>query len=362
MNAPLLSIVVPTFREAGNIRELGLRIDNSIKSAGFSYEIIIVDDDSNDGIAEIVDALKPSLNIRLIIRKGVKGLSSAVIEGIKQSNGGIIVVMDADLSHSPEKLPELVAPIINGNVEFTVGSRFVEGGSAPHFNSYRKLNAWVSKMLARPLTEIKDPMSGYFAFARNIIRDINILNPVGFKIGLEIIVKARPEKVAEIPIEFKERFSGESKLNIKEQLNYLVHLHRLYKFKFTHLMQMFEFALIGSLGMIIDLFIVYMTYGILSMNFRIARACGFTLALTFNFILNRKITFKSNGNGRILKQYAGFFIVCLLGLAVNWTISVMLFENVRFFNSHYLISSILGVAGGFLVNFNGCKYFVFKSR
>ena len=224
MEKKLTSIVVPTYKEAENIIPLTERIDYSLKKAKIAYEIVIVDDDSDDGISDIVNKIGTKYNIKIKIRKNEKGLASAVIEGIKISNGDIITVMDADLSHPPEKIPELVQKITDENADFVIGSRFVAGGSMSHFNFYRRLNAWISKTLARPFTKINDPMAGFFAFPKKILKKNVKLNPLGFKIGLELLVKTDPKKILEIPIEFKERLHGESKLSLKEQLNYLLHL------------------------------------------------------------------------------------------------------------------------------------------
>ena len=168
----------------------------------------------------------------IVVRKNEKGLSSAVLTGFGRAAGEILVVMDADLSHPPEKIPSLVLQIIEKKSQFALGSRFVKGGSASHFNFYRKMNAFISKILARPLTPVKDPMAGFFALPKSILKNWEKLNPLGFKIGLEIMVKCAPKNIVEIPIDFQERIYGESKLSLTEQIKYLVHLKRLYQYKF----------------------------------------------------------------------------------------------------------------------------------
>ena len=215
INIKMISVVIPTYKEAINIPSLVRRISIALDRKKIPFEIIIVDDNSCDGIEDVVKRLNSNDNIQLIVRKDKRGLSSAVIDGIKYSKSDVIVVMDGDLSHPPEKLPELVDQIANKNADFTIGSRSVKGGSSPHFNFYRKMNALISKLLALPLTKVKDPMAGFFAFRRSLISNIDDLNPLGFKIGLEIIVKTSPRKISEIPITFEERLGGESKLNLK---------------------------------------------------------------------------------------------------------------------------------------------------
>ena len=331
-----------------------------MRTENYSYEIIIIDDDSNDGTPKAVDMIRDKYNINLITRKNVRGLSSAVIEGFRQATGEIIVVMDADLSHPPEKIARLVEPILNNKAEFVIGSRFVKGGSALHFNIYRRLNASISRLLARPFTRVKDPMAGFFAFPRVILKPDIDLNPQGFKIGLELIVKAAPKKIVEIPIKFQERLHGESKLSLKEQMNYIIHIKRLYQHKYRTRTEFLLFSIIGGSGVVVDLSFVYIAKEVLSMEFRLARIMGFVIALTSNFFLNRRFAFKNSIMQNIVRQYILFFIVCVAGLSVNWLISVYLYENVSFFHNHYLIASLAGILGGTFNNFIGCKMLVFK--
>ncbi|MEJ5362766.1 MAG: glycosyltransferase family 2 protein [Spirochaetota bacterium] len=358
----LISIIVPTYKEAENIPILIESIDKTMKQNRLDYEVIIVDDNSKDGIEDNVKALKKKrYPVSIKVRINERGLSSAVIEGFRHAKGTIYCVMDADLSHPPEKIPELVKQIINGKAEFVVGSRFVKGGSAEHFNLYRKLNAWVSKMLARPFTKIKDPMAGFFAFDAKILTPqiLNMLNPLGFKIGLEIIVKCNPKTITEIPISFRERLFGQSKLSIREQILYILHLKRLFHYKYPSLYQFLFFSLIGSTGMVVDMTTVFITYGLLHINFKIARALAFVIALTWNFFLNRKLTFPDSPHKNLLMQYRNFFIVCSIGGIFNWFISVYLYSTYPYFKEFYLLAVFIGIMGGLLINFLGSKYIVF---
>jgi len=358
----LISIIVPTYKEAENIPVLIEAIDKAMKHNRLDYEVIIVDDNSRDGIEDNVKALKKKgYPVSIKVRIHERGLSSAVIEGFRLAKGTIYCVMDADLSHPPEKLPEIVQPILKGRAEMVVGSRFVKGGSAEHFNWYRKLNAWVSKMLARPFTKIKDPMAGYFAFNAQLLTPeiLSLLNPLGFKIGLEIIVKCNPKTIIEVPISFRERLYGESKLSLREQILYILHLKRLFHYKYPSLYQFLFFSFIGSTGMIVDMTTVFVTYGLLHINFKIARAIGFIIALTWNFFLNRKLTFPDSPQKNIFIQYRNFFIVCSIGGLFNWFISVYLYSTYPYFKEFYLLAVFIGIMGGLLINFLGSKYIVF---
>ena len=143
----MISIIVPTYKEVKNIHPLVERIDHTMKPARLTYEIIVVDDNSQDGIVDCIEKLKNTFNIKIVVRKNEKGLSSAVLTGFGRAAGEILVVMDADLSHPPEKIPSLVRQIIEKKSQFALGSRFVKGGSAPFFNLYRRINAFISNWI-----------------------------------------------------------------------------------------------------------------------------------------------------------------------------------------------------------------------
>lgn len=378
-----LSIIVPTYKEAANIPELTRRIDSALKNI-YDYEIIIVDDNSQDGIEKAVDGLKKNYPVNLKIRFSEKGLSSAVIAGFEMVTGQVIVVMDADLSHPPERISALADKIVKDGYEFVIGSRFVEGGSSDHFDLYRKTNAFISKMIARPFTKVKDPMAGFFAFPVHLLEKNVPLNPLGFKIGLELLVKLSPGRVTEVPIEFQERLYGESKLTFKQQILYLMHIWRLFRFKYRTMGEFLVFSMIGTSGMIIDLTFIHISYklllwvmgrgyikapdyalNLLSTNpdgvmFRTALVIGFVFALTSNFLLNRFFNFRRTST-HIVRQYARFFIVSIAGFMVKWYISVYLFETNPFFRKYYLIAAFLGIMGGLVINFTGSKLFVFRN-
>jgi dolichol-phosphate mannosyltransferase len=225
---PAVSVVVPTYREVENIPALVARLE-ALRAAGLDLELVLVDDDSRDGTEALVTSLGLPW-VRLVIRTADRGLSPAVVEGLRRARGELLVVMDADLSHPPEKIPELLAALRAG-ADFAVGSRFVAGGSTEAgWGLFRWLNSKVATLLARPLTTLRDPMAGFFALRRETFEAARALDPIGYKIGLELLVKCRCARVVEIPIRFLDRRLGESKLTLREQVNYLRHLARLYAF------------------------------------------------------------------------------------------------------------------------------------
>jgi dolichol-phosphate mannosyltransferase len=234
---PEVSVVVPTYKEATNIPLLVPAVSRALTAGGLSHEILLVDDNSGDGSVERAAELADGPErwpVRMIVRRGERGLATAVVHGFRQAQGRVLVCMDADLSHPPESVPELVRPVLEGRAEFSLGSRYVRGGSIDEgWSAYRWLNSKFATLLARPLTRVRDPMAGFFALTREAFERSAPLDPIGYKIALELLVKAPIQAVAEVPIRFAQRRHGESKLTLKEQVNYIRHIGRLLRFRAT---------------------------------------------------------------------------------------------------------------------------------
>ncbi len=227
---PAVSVVVPTYREAGSLPLLTQRLAAVRESSLPELELLVMDDDSRDGSLEWARASAPEW-LDFIVRTERRGLAPAVVDGIARARQPLIVVMDADLSHPPERVPDLVAALTD-DIDFVIGSRYVEGGRTDEdWGALRAFNSWVATVLARPLTSARDPMAGFLAFRRSLLDEAGPIDPIGFKIGLELIVKCGVREIREVPIRFSDRHAGESKLNLGEQVNYLRHLARLYRYR-----------------------------------------------------------------------------------------------------------------------------------
>lgn len=222
------SIVIPTYNEAGGIEKLLRALGAVFAANALDGEIIVVDDNSPDGTGAIVDRLSAELPVRCLHRPGKLGLSSGVIDGWKlaRPESAALGAMDADFSHDVAALPKMVAALERG-YGLAVGSRYVDGGGITNWPRRRIVTSRVACWLARPLTAVKDVTSGYFLVRRDALDGIT-LDPIGFKIGLEVIVKGKYGKALEVPYVFTDRVVGESKLNQKEIFNYLKQLRKLY--------------------------------------------------------------------------------------------------------------------------------------
>lgn len=254
MDALLVSIIVPTLNEAENLPLLVPRIDQAVGK--IAYEIIVVDDNSRDRTTEVCADLAKTYPVKLIVRPEPKyGLSGAVLEGFKTARGEYLIVMDADLQHPPEKVPELLELVLSGQADFAVGSRYVPGGSTEeHWGLFRRINSSVATWLARPFAgDVHDPMSGFFCLRRSAYQSAQRLTPLGYKIGLELMCKCQVKRPREIPIHFGMRAKGTSKLSLSQQFKYLEHLSRLYDFTFPRASPIIKFLIVLGISWLVGL-------------------------------------------------------------------------------------------------------------
>jgi dolichol-phosphate mannosyltransferase len=222
------SLVVPTYNEAGGIERLIVALDDVFRRNQLDGEIVVVDDNSPDGTGKIVDELGSRYPVRCLHRPGKLGLSSGVIDGWKfaRPESEALGAMDGDFSHDPNVIPAMVHALENG-YGLALGSRYVKGGGIRNWPLRRKITSLVAIALAKPLTPLRDITSGFFLVKRTALEGVE-LDPIGFKIGLEVIAKARYGRALEVPYVFSDRVAGQSKLNQGEIFNYLRQLRRIY--------------------------------------------------------------------------------------------------------------------------------------
>eukprot|EP00049_Salpingoeca_infusionum_P026247 m.24609 g.24609 ORF g.24609 m.24609 type:complete len:263 (+) comp8622_c0_seq1:292-1080(+) len=235
MSSKQLSVIVPAYNETDNIRPLCERLMKAAKAANLEVDLLVMDDESvgSEPTKTIVEELqKEGHSIRIHCRKRSegRGLSSAVLLGFDMAKFDTILCMDADLQHEPEAVPSVAAPVLEKRAEFSVGSRNVgDGGLGFDWSLTRRLISQGATMLALPLTTCTDPMSGFFCTSKQVLaRGRSKCNPIGFKIGLEIMSRCRCKTVEDVPITFRERVAGESKLTMKQNVQYIQQLLALY--------------------------------------------------------------------------------------------------------------------------------------
>jgi dolichol-phosphate mannosyltransferase len=226
-----LALVIPTLCEAENIGGLLNHVRSVLEPLGITFEILVVDDDSSDGTGDVVSAIaREDPRVRLIVRKGKRGLSGAILYGWQCTDASILGVMDADLQHPPELLPQLLSAIQGGR-DMAIGSRYTPGGGVGEWNSARRfLSAaavWVTWPLQKARIRARDPMSGFFMLRRQCLPQVDFQDS-GFKLLLEILVRGRIRSIQEVPFAFGLRYRGASKANFKVAWDYALLLLKLY--------------------------------------------------------------------------------------------------------------------------------------
>ncbi|APZ41892.1 glycosyltransferase family 39 protein [Acidihalobacter ferrooxydans] len=326
----MLSVIVPTFNERDNAPELIRRVLAAFASLDEPAELLIVDDDSPDGTAAAMRqaAAEHAATdcVRVIVRKRDKGLAKAVAAGFEQARGDVLAVMDADLSHPPELLPDLLAAIHAG-ADVAVGSRYVAGGGTAGWPLLRRIVSRGAGLLARPLSPVKDITSGFFALRRDCLDDLHYV-PRGYKIGLELFARLPGRRVVEVPFTFHDRTRGASKLGGAIMLAYLVQLAGLYRARYPRLIGYLQFGFVGLLGMAIDSLAFGLAYWYLglkefgpSLGGFFAQTLSFLVAARVNFSLNAAWTFRER---RAHASMSVFIAVSLVGFIMR----SLIFESV----------------------------------
>jgi dolichol-phosphate mannosyltransferase len=319
--APELAVVVPVLNEADNVAPLIERLNRAL--AGVRWEAIFVDDDSPDGTADVVRALaRLQGNIRCVQRLGRRGLSSACIEGILSSTAPYIAVMDGDLQHDETLLPQMLARIKAQRLDVVVASRYTEAGSVGDWQRSRVVISDVAGRLSRLIVkaDLTDPMSGFFMVERDAFAAaMRSLTGQGFKILLDFFASSpRPLAFAEVPLTFRQRLHGESKLDTLVAWEYLMLV--LQKLVGPAVpVRFLLFSLIGALGVGTHLLTLWFGTHLLAIAFPVAQAAATVVAMTGNFLLNNLFTYRDRrlrGRG-LVTGLISFYAVCGAGAAAN---------------------------------------------
>ena len=321
-NAPVeLTVVIPTLNERDNVPLVVERLNRVLD--GVAWEAIFVDDDSPDGTADVVRRLaREQANIRCLQRVGRRGLSSACIEGILASSAPYIAVMDGDLQHDEALLPEMLHKLKAEHLDIVVASRHVANGSLGEWRQSRIRISDVATRLSRIVVkaDLSDPMSGFFIVERAAFTGaVRRLSGQGFKILLDLFASTpRPFAFAELPLTFRQRLHGESKLDTLVAWEYLMLL--LQKLIGPAVpVRFLLFALIGGLGVATHLATLWLTLHATHASFAMAQGAATLTAMTGNFLLNNLFTYRDRRlkGWRLLSGLGSFYAVCGVGAAAN---------------------------------------------
>lgn len=360
----LLSLIIPTYNEGKNIRAIVALLSHLLDEVlPGAYELVVVDDNSPDRTWEIAQALTSEYpQLRVIRRQRERGLATAVIRGWQAASGEVLGVIDGDLQHPPEVLLQMLTAIEDG-ADLAVASRHVEGGGVSSWSLARRLLSRGAQMLALLILpgvvgRVSDPMSGYFLVRRSAIVG-QTLNPLGYKILIEVIGRGNLDRIAEVGYVFRERQEGESKVTWRQYVDYLRHLLRLRlsvgrakrfrrKLHRLNLDRLIRFGLVGLSGVFVDMAVLYLLHDASGLGWGLTRSkvVAAELAIINNFLWNDRWTFgdvsrRQRGQRKRLKRLFKFNLVCLFGLGLNVILLNLLFNTLHV---NYLVANLLAIA------------------
>jgi dolichol-phosphate mannosyltransferase len=357
--APAVSVVLPTYNEVESLPVIVPRIVGTLREAGIACEVIVVDDDSPDGTADAAERLSGELPVRVVRRREERGLATAVLRGFAEAQAPICIVLDADGSHPISALPAMVRMIEDDKADIVVGSRNIKGGGSHNWPLFSQLKSKLAAALTFGLTSMTDPTTGLMAVRKSLLPGL-ALDPVGWKIVLEIVVKAAPARVAEVPIVFEDRELGQSKQSLRVFLQYALHLASLYAFRYPALAELAKFCAVGVVGLVVDLSTVIAIKELTALDTRLCAVFGFAVAVTTNFALNRRFTFAHGRDLPWLFSYLTYVGTNMLGLSVRVAVVYALMAFADLDRGHgYVLSNAAGIALATVFNFAGAKFFAF---
>ncbi|MDX2255842.1 MAG: glycosyltransferase [Pseudanabaenaceae cyanobacterium bins.39] len=358
----IFSLIVPTYNEGKNLANLVEVLTNLLNtSLADQYELIIVDDDSPDLTWQVGLDLMPSYpHLRIMRRQGEKGLSTAVIRGWQASQGEILGVIDGDLQHPPETLIKMLDEMNNG-ADLVVASRHVAGGGVSDWGFIRRVLSRGAQMLGlvilpNVIGRVSDPMSGYFMVRRDAIANCP-MNPLGYKILIEVLGRGNIGKVAEVGYVFQERQEGESKVTWRQYVDYILHLLRLrsrgrigkIREKYRLPVKRFlRFGIVGLSGVFVDMAILYLLSDASTLGWGLTRSkiIASEIAILNNFLWNDLWTFRDlsgqqSGWKKLIKRFVKFNLICLIGIGLNLIILNVLFN---YFGINKYIANLIAIA------------------
>lgn len=359
---PEISVIIPTYNESGNIAELVRRIGETL--SGVDWEVIVVDDDSADGTADIVnDIARRDHRVRCIRRIGRRGLSSACIEGFLSSSAPYLAVIDGDLQHDETVLATMLDRLRSGDFDIVVGSRYVPGGGIGDWDERRAQLSKLSTVLAKKTLRVvlSDPMSGFFALRREVLHGVvRDLSGVGFKILLDIFATApAPLRVCELPFEFRARQAGESKVDGMVALDFLTLLLQKRFGRFIP-SRFIYFSLVGGTGVVVHLAVLSIAFQMFGLAFWVGQSLATVAAMVGNFTLNNIITYRDQRLSG-LAWWRGlllFSLACSVGAIANVGVASYIFGG----GIGWLPSALAGIVVGTVWNYATTAFYVWRPK
>jgi dolichol-phosphate mannosyltransferase len=334
----MLTLVVPTYNERNNLPALLERVEAALTACAEPFEVIVVDDDSPDGTSEVARSLAARHRwLRVLTRKHQRDLSTAVLAGWFAARGEILGVIDGDLQHPPELLPELLRRLRETGADIVIASRHVKGGGVSKWSLFRRLISWAATLMAGfilpgTLSRVRDPMSGFFLLRRPVVEN-SPLRPVGYKILLEVLAKGDYHRCEEVPYIFQERFQGGSKMGLRTGWQYLLHLASI-AVDTGEARRVFRYAAVGTSGAVVNLGVFAALARAAGAPPALALPAATALAIINNFLLNDRFTFpetrrRTPGRAAAVGRFVRFLWVVLIGACLNMTLASALMRLAR---------------------------------
>ena len=356
-----LAIVIPTFNEIGNVEELISRLGRVL--AGVQWEVVFVDDDSPDGTSARLLALSAANpQVRCLRRVGRRGLSSACVEGMLSTGATHIAVMDADLQHDENILPQMLLALRDGPYDLVVGTRYMEGGGVSEWDASRqKISSLATALSQRILgLQLNDPMSGFFMIRRRSFEAaVYGLSNIGFKILVDLVVSSPVKlRVKEVPYQFRNRHAGDSKLDNRVAWDYLMLLadKTIGRWVPTRLV---SFAAIGSFGVLVHLAVLWMALAATGNDFSTSQTTAVMVAMVGNFFLNNALTYRDQqvrGWG-VLAGLLKFMAACSIGALANVGVATYI-HGASGGGGNWVLSALAGIMVGTVWNYGATAWLV----
>jgi dolichol-phosphate mannosyltransferase len=358
----VVSVVIPTRNEAENIAELVRRL--MAVAVDLPMDVIFVDDSTDDTPAVIQTVGNAvALPIHLLHRppdRRVGGLGGAVTEGIRVARAPWVCVMDGDLQHPPEMIPQLLAEARHKEADLVVASRYCQDGDAESFNLIRSTVSRSSTLAARALfprrlKDLSDPMSGFFMVRQKAI-DLDALRPCGFKILLEIVGRTPSLRLASVPFHFGERFAGESKASMQEGLRYL---RLLLGLRFSpSTVRLARFGIVGASGVLVNSLVLAFATEILGLFYLYSLLIATQGSTLWNFSLSEFWVFGKAGGRGLLSRGALFFAMNNLALLMR---APLVYTMTSALGINYLASNIASLILLMLMRFALADRFIWAA-
>lgn len=361
------TLLLPTYNEKDNIKPLLKKIGEIFHNSNKDFEILFVDDSSDETPQIIQEEInKRNFDIKLIHRPKEEraGLATAFTRGFQEAKGKYICCMDSDLQHPPEIIKPLIKKVIKNNADMGVASRYIKGGNAKGLGGlYRRLVSiglkYFVQILFIPTRKTSDPGSGFFVFRKKIIEKVK-LQPKGFKILIEILMRTKFNKVVEVPYEFLPRENDDSKATIGQGIEMLKQMWTIFK-TVPEAGRFIKFCIVGASGVLVNLGVLYVLVEFFGMNKSIAWIISVALSILSNFLLNNVFTYSDRqaaSKNESLKRVVYYYVISTATMIFNF----LVFRLGLWIGLYYILAALIGILLTTFLNFILVTKFIWKKK